>query len=124
MDIESYRNYCLSLGDDVTEKMPFQAFKAANGVLAFYVCGHLFSYFDTNQFRIVNLKCQPDRIEDLKTLHSEIGKPHNLSDKHWIGVDATQSEATLLRDLTRNSYNIVKQKYGRRKPSPKHPSKQ
>lgn len=123
MDIESYRNYCLSLGDDVTEKMPFQAFKAADGVLAFYVCGHMFAYFDTDQFGVVSLKCQSERIEDLKAMHSEIGSPYNLSDKHWIGIDATRSGTTLLCDLTRNSYDIVKQKYRHCKPSTKRPSK-
>ena len=29
MNIEDYREYCLSLGADVEEKLPFQKFKAA-----------------------------------------------------------------------------------------------
>ena len=43
MNIEEYRSFCLSLGSDVEERMPFGAFKAAQGVLAFYVKGHIFS---------------------------------------------------------------------------------
>ena len=59
MNIEDYRDYCLSLGDDVEERMPFKAFRYASEVLVFYVCGHMFSFFDCNNFSVVTLKCQP-----------------------------------------------------------------
>ena len=29
MNIEDYREYCLSLGEDIEEKLPFQRFKLA-----------------------------------------------------------------------------------------------
>ncbi|MCR4965645.1 MAG: MmcQ/YjbR family DNA-binding protein [Bacteroidales bacterium] len=116
MNIEDYRNYCLSLGDDVEERMPFGAFKAAEGVLAFYVCGHMFSFFDCNDFRVVTLKCQPDRIDELKAYHDCIGKPFNLPSKYWIGVDVMSAPDELLRELTLDSYKIVKEKYNRPKP--------
>ena len=48
MNIEELRNYCLSLSLEVVEKFPFQQFKAARDVLAFYIGGHIFCYFDTN----------------------------------------------------------------------------
>ena len=38
MNIEDYRDYCLSLGD-VEEKFPFTKFKNGKAVLVFYVCG-------------------------------------------------------------------------------------
>ena len=47
MNIEDYREFCLSLGEDIEEKLPFQKFKSGEGVLAFYVMGHMFSFFDT-----------------------------------------------------------------------------
>ena len=37
MNIEDYREYCLSLGEDIEEKLPFQKFKSGEGVLVFYV---------------------------------------------------------------------------------------
>lgn len=46
MNIEDYRDFCLSLGDGIEEKFPFSKFKNGEGVLVFYVCGHMFSYFD------------------------------------------------------------------------------
>ena len=111
MNIEDYRDYCLSLGDDVEEKLPFTAFPTASGVLAFYVHGHMFSFFDCDHFGVVTLKCQPERIDELRAGHDCIGKPFNLSAKHWIGIDATTAPDDLLRDLTRNSYDIVRAKY-------------
>ena len=111
MNIEDYRDYCLSLGADVEEKLPFTAFHYASGVLVFYVHGHMFSFFDCDNYGVITLKCQPERIDELKAEHSCIGKPFNMSPKHWIGVDATTAPDDLLRELTLNSYKIVKAKY-------------
>ena len=111
MNIEDYREFCLSLGDDVDEKMPFTSFHRASSVLVFYVHGHMFSFFDCDDFSIITLKCQPDSIEELRANHDSIGKPHNMSDKHWIGVCPQTVPGNLLRELTRNSYEIVKAKY-------------
>ena len=33
MNIEAYREFCLSLGEDILEKLPFQKFKNGEGVL-------------------------------------------------------------------------------------------
>ena len=41
MNVEEIREYCLSLGTDVEEKLPFTMFKNSEGVLFFYVCGHI-----------------------------------------------------------------------------------
>ena len=111
MNIENYRDYCLSLGNDVEEKLPFTAFHHASGVLVFYVHGHMFSFFDCDDFCIVTLKCQPDHIEELCANHSCIGKPHNMPPKHWIGIDLGNAPDELLQELTRKSYEIVKAKY-------------
>ena len=114
MNVEEYRNYCLSIGDDVEEKLPFKAFPGGESVLVFYVRGHVFAYFDIDHFGVVTLKCQPDRIGELRATHSCVGKPFNLPEKHWIGVDAIVASDELLMELTLNSYNIVKAKYARK----------
>lgn len=111
MNIEDYREYCLSLGDDVEEKLPFTAFLYANGVLVFYVHDHMFSFFDCDNFCVITLKCQQERIDELKTQYSCIVKPFNLSPKYWIGIDVNTAPDNLLQELTRNSYDIVKLKY-------------
>jgi len=111
MNIEEYRDYCLSLGTDVYEKLPFQKFKSGEGVLVFYVCGHMFSFFDCNDFSVISLKCQPERIDELKAQYDCVGKPYNESPKYWIGINPHIAEDELLKELTKNSYNIVKSKY-------------
>ena len=115
MNVEEYRDYCLSLGSDVEEKMPFGAFNHASGVLVFYVKGHMFSFFDADNFGVVTLKCHPEHIDELKEQHPAIGNPYNLSPKHWIGVDARLASTHLLQTLTRESYEIVKTKYSKKK---------
>jgi predicted DNA-binding protein (MmcQ/YjbR family) len=111
MNIEEYREYCLSLGADVEEKLPFQKFKNGEGVLVFYIMGHMFSFFDCNDFSVISLKCQPERIEDLKAQYDCIGNPYNESPKYWIGINPKTAPNDLLQELTRNSYEIVKAKY-------------
>ena len=111
MNIEDDREFCLSLGEDVEEKLPFTAFHYASGVLVFYVHGHMFSFFDCDSFSVIMLKCQPNRIDELKAKNDCIGKPHNMSPKYWIGVNPRTAPDDLLQELTRNSYEIVKTKY-------------
>ena len=79
--------------------------------MVFYVSGHMFSFFDCNDFSVISLKCQPERIEDLKAQHECIGNPYNESPKHWIGISPRTAPDDLLKELTRNSYEIVKEKY-------------
>ena len=81
MNIEDYREYCLSLGNDIEEKLPFQKY-----------------------FSVISLKCQPERIEDLKAQYECIGNPYNESPKHWIGINPLTAPDDLLKELTRNSY--------------------
>ncbi len=115
MNIEDYRAYCLSLGDDVEERLPFQKFKNGEGVLVFYVSGHMFSFFDCNDFSVISLKCKPERIEELRAQYECVGYPYNESPRHWIGVNPTTAPDALLQELTRNSYEIVRAKYKRKK---------
>ena len=120
MNVEEIQDFCLSLGSDVEEKLPFTKFKNGEGVLVFYVCGHMFCFFDLNDFQVISLKCQPqvislkcqpERIDELKAEYDCVGSPYNESPKHWIGLDPHTSPDDLTRDLIRNSYEIVKAKY-------------
>ena len=76
MNVEEIRNYCLSLGSDVEEKLPFVMFKNGEGVLVFYVCGHMFCFFDLNDFQVISLKCQPERIATSSAIHTRLSKPN------------------------------------------------
>ena len=115
MNVEQYRDYCLSLGAVVEEKLPFVKFKNGDGVLVFYVCAHMFCFFDLNDFQVVSLKCQSERIDELKAQYDCIGNPYNESPKHWLGLNPLTAPDSLARDLIRNSYEIVKAKYSKKK---------
>ena len=111
MNIEELRDFCLSLGDDVEEKTPFTKFKGGDSVLVFYVSGHMFCFFDMDQFEVVSVKCQPERIVTLREEHLWLCDPINESDKHWLGIRIREADNDMVRQLVSNSYEIVKAKY-------------
>lgn len=111
MNVEDIRTFCLSLGE-VEERFPFGKFRAARDVLAFYVCGHMFCYFDINDISCINIKAEKDDIMTLRQ-NDFIGEPYNGNAKYWIGVDAVACRDSMLRQLIDNSYSIVRAKYSR-----------
>lgn len=113
MNIEEFREFCLSLGE-VEEKLPFAKMPGGESVLVFYVCGHTFCYCDLNDFSAVNLKCQPERIQELRESSDAFRDPDHMSSKYWIGVQVNRVPSTLLKELTQNSFEIVKAKYSKK----------
>lgn len=85
MNIEEFREFCLSLPGS-SEKMPFQAFRAAQSILAFYVGGKIFCFFEIDTFRSCTIKCDPDRIEELKAHYNAVDAPYNMSPRYWISI--------------------------------------
>ena len=115
MNIEAFREYCLSLGD-VEEKLPFAKMPGGDTVLAFYVNGHTFCYCDIDDFRTVIVKCQTERIPELMETTQGICPPDShFNAKYWISIVINTAPDALLKDLTKNSYEIVKAKYGKAK---------
>lgn len=112
MDIEQFREYCLSLGD-VTEKMPFGKFAARyDSILVFYVLGHMFCFIDIDNFTYVNVKATPAEIDEIKNSYTSISRPVNQSLKHWIGLqfngDIPDSD---IYNRVRRAFEIVKTQY-------------
>lgn len=108
MNTEEFRQFCLSL-PDVTEKMPFQKFRAAENILAFYVGKHIFCFYDIEKFDECTVKCPPAQIATLEEKYKGVTDPYNLSHKYWIGIrfnsDVPDQE---LKNLVKQSYEIVK----------------
>lgn len=107
MNVEEFRDFCLSF-PDTREGMPFEGFfKNSKSILVFYVGKKMFCLFDLDKFDCCTLKCDPKLIDELKE-HKGIGKPFNLSQKHWISValngDVSQE---LIKDLVTKSYKLV-----------------
>jgi predicted DNA-binding protein (MmcQ/YjbR family) len=91
-----------------TEKMPFQKFVAAKNVLVFYVSGKMYCLIDIDRFHSCTVKCQPERIEQLKAQYNGITDPYNMSHRHWIGISfESDVDDSLLKQLILNAHDIV-----------------
>lgn len=115
MDIEEFREYCLSLGE-VTEKTPFGKFAARyDSILVFYVCGHMFCLIDMDDFRFADVKSTPEEIDEMKLTYASVSRPINLSDRHWIQLDfdGDMPDSEIYRRVKR-AYDIIKAKYTKR----------
>ena len=121
MNIEEFREYCLSL-PDVTEATPFEKFsrgkfldkpsgRAERTILVFYVNSHMFCYFNVDDFSNITIKCNLAEMAELKELYQALGEPLNGDQRYWISVqpnmDLPDEE---LKELVRKSYEIVKSK--------------
>lgn len=110
MNVEELRSYCLSLSSEVVEKFPFPQFKAARDVLAFYINGHIFCYFDINDLTYVTVKCRKEYIPELLEQYDYIDHPYNGNAKYWIGIDISRAETPLIKRLIAESFAIVQKK--------------
>ena len=114
INIEEFREFCLSLGE-VEEKLPFAKMPGGDTLLVFYACGHTFCYCDLHEFTVV-VKCQTERIAELLGTAEGVKPPDShFSAKYWIGIDLQTIDTKLLQELTRNSFEVVKGKYSRKR---------
>ncbi len=112
MDVEDFRNYCLSLGD-VEEKMPFGKFaKRYESLLVFYVKGHMFAYCDIDDFSSVGLRSTVEEKDELKSKYEAVEDSLNRSLKFWIQIEINSDVSDLMiYDLVKTGYSIIKEKY-------------
>jgi predicted DNA-binding protein (MmcQ/YjbR family) len=103
MDLEAFRNYCLSL-PGVTEGLPF-----GPTVLVFKVGEKIFALADTDMFASVNLKCDPELAIDLRERYAAVIPGFHMNKKHWntLIMDGSLS-ASLIKEWTKHSYELVK----------------
>ena len=109
MNIEEFRDYCLSL-PGVTEATPFEKFSRGKyTILVFYVNGHMFCYFNIDDFRFITIKCDPEQMAELKERYQAIGEPFNGDKRYWISVEVNSDvDDNTLKLLVMQSYQLVK----------------
>lgn len=112
MNIEELRDYCLSL-HGVTEATPFEKFSRGKfTILVFYVSGHMFCYFNIDDFSSITVKCSPDEMVELKERYQGIGKPFNGDKRHWISVHLGEDVPDdVVKALVSKSHGLVADKY-------------
>ena len=103
MNIETYREYCLSL-NAVTESMPFD-----NKTLVFKVGNKMFALTGVDDFKSINLKCDPERSTELREEYDAIIPGFHMNKKHWntLCMDGSLSD-NLILELTDHSYDLVR----------------
>ena len=102
MDIEQFREYCLSL-PAVTEECPF-----GPDTLVFKVKSKMFALCSISEFGRVNLKCDPEKAIELREEYSQITGAYHMNKKHWNTVILDGSlPSSLVRELVQHSYGLV-----------------
>ncbi len=104
MNIETYRQYCLSK-NGVTESIPFSKLP---DVLVFKVMGKMFTATNINTFASFSVKCIPDTIEELRATYPAMEEPSYFSKKHWsrVVMDGSIPDKLLFEWLD-TSYELV-----------------
>ena len=107
MNVEEFRDFCLSF-PDAMEGMPFDGFfKNSRSILVFYVGKKMFCLFDLDKFDRCTVKCDPNLIDELRE-RKGIDKPFNLSQKHWLSIDLKGDASwELIKYLVSESYKLV-----------------
>ncbi|WP_320051754.1 MmcQ/YjbR family DNA-binding protein [uncultured Acetobacteroides sp.] len=109
MDIESFREYCLSL-KGAHDKLPFQ--KASTeydrNILVFSVITKWFCFVNVDNFDFCNLKCNPEESLMLQEQYKGITPGYHMNKKHWISVYFNSDiPDTKIKELVDKSYNLV-----------------
>ena len=102
MNIEELREYCLSK-ENVSECFPFD-----EETLVFKVKSKIFALTNINSKFTINLKYNPDLIEELREHYSCVLPGYHMNKKHWntIIVDGSVSDK-LLKEWIDISYLLV-----------------
>lgn len=102
MNIEDFRNYCISL-PGVTEDMPF-----GGDTLVFRVGGKIFALTGADLFEFANLKCEPQRAIDLRDQYDGIRPGYHMNKQHWNSVyPGKDVPDALFCELIEHSYRLI-----------------
>lgn len=104
MNIEEYRNHCLTK-PGVTESFPFPSIPDC---LVYKVCGKMFTATDVNTFASISVKCNPEKVEELRARYSAVEVPSYMSKRHWnrIVMDGSIPDHLLFQWID-DSYRLV-----------------
>ena len=106
MNIQQLYEFCLSK-KGVTEHFPFD-----EDTLVFKVGGKMFALTSLKQFESgtpsLNLKCDPEKAEELRAEYEAIKPGFHMSKIHWntVGFNSDVSNK-LMCELINHSYDLV-----------------
>ena len=105
MDLETIRKYCLEK-KSVTESFPF-----GETTLVFKVLGKIFLLIGLDNFPLqFNVKCDPEKAEELREEYSSVIPAFHMNKKHWNTVILNgQIPLKQIREMIDESYHLVVQ---------------
>ncbi len=107
MHIEQLRDFCI-VKKGVTEHFPFD-----ETTLVFKVMGKMFALTGLNNWEKgehkINLKCNPDKAEELRGEYEGVKPGFHMNKKHWNTIIINSSDVSddLVRELINHSYELV-----------------
>ncbi|MCK4466330.1 MAG: MmcQ/YjbR family DNA-binding protein, partial [Bacteroidales bacterium] len=102
MNIEEYREFCLSL-KEAEEGMPFD-----KKTLVFTIKGKMFTSTNIETFELINVKCKPEEAIILREQFEAVIPGYYMNKKHWnsIKMNRTISDQKI-KEWIKNSYSLV-----------------
>lgn len=110
MTIEDIRSYCLAK-ELVTEGFPFDKFD--KDILVFKVNGKMFLLTSLKSWeegkQSVNLKCDPEWAQELRSSYDSVIAGFHMSKKHWntISLHTNELSPEFVFKLIDHSYRMV-----------------
>lgn len=107
MNIETFREYCLSL-PGVVERMPFLSLADphSRNVQVFYVGSKWFCFVDIEEFAYCSVKS--DRVEELRSLYAGARPAWHMNKRHWISLEfGSDLSDARIRELVAHSHALV-----------------
>lgn len=103
MEVDELREYFLGKAE-VTEGFPF-----GPEVLVFKVVDKMFGTMALEEFPVrINLKCDPDRVDELREEYDAIEPGYHMNKRHWntVVLDGTL-DADFVKGMVDDSYLLV-----------------
>ena len=102
--IDEFRDYCLAK-PGVTDGTPF-----GPDTLVMKVMGKIFAITNIDEYEFINLKCEPERAEELREQWEGIKPGWHMNKTHWnsVFVDGSVPDH-LIKELIDHSYELIAQ---------------
>ncbi len=106
MNLQQFYEYCLSK-KAVTEHFPFD-----EDTLVFKVGGKMFCLSSMKDWEngspSLNLKCYPERAEELRAIYDAINPGYHMSKIHWNTIEFNSDVSNkMMCELIDHSYDLI-----------------
>jgi predicted DNA-binding protein (MmcQ/YjbR family) len=103
MNIETIREYCLSL-PETTESFPFDEV-----TLVFKVANKIFALANLDGELTINLKCNPEKAIEIREKYSCVTPGYHMSKAHWntVTIDGSISDKLILEWIEHSYFLVV-----------------